>query len=100
MKYMNSWKPEILVRDSTGATWNYVPKEFFDSDSMRFATELEATKAGELGLFAVQQFRRSIAGAATWARLGVPTRSRVVQSEEAVNYVFDDATGRPSLIDA
>ena len=78
---INSWKPEVFVRGFD--TWN--------SDSMRFATKAEAEKAGVLELFVERRYRDLP---------GVPIRSRVVQSEEAVNYVFDDAAGRPSPIDA
>jgi hypothetical protein len=64
---MNSWKTEVCV-DGKWAT-----------NALRFATQDEAEKAGRELL----------------SRWWVPTDSRAAQSDEPVNYVFDDAVGRP-----
>lgn len=57
----------------------YRGQESWDSNSLRFATKIEAEKAGRELLF----------------RWIVPVNSRAAQSEDAVNYVFDDTIGRP-----
>ena len=71
---MNSWKTEVCTI--------YQGQESWASNALRFATKIEAEKAGRELLF----------------RWIVPVNSRAAQSEDAVNYVFDDATGRPAPI--
>ena len=71
---MKSWKTEVCTM--------YRGQESWDSNSLRFATKIEAEKAGHELLF----------------RWIVPIDSRAAQSEDAVNYIFDDATGRPAPI--
>jgi hypothetical protein len=71
---MNSWKTEVCTM--------YQGKESWATNSLRFASKIEAEKAG----------------AELLSRWYVPIKSRAAQSEDAVNYVFDDATGRPAPI--
>jgi hypothetical protein len=71
---MNSWKTEVCTMYQGSKTWN--------SNALRFATKIEAEKAGDELL----------------SRWYVPIDSRAAQSEDAVNYIFDDATCRPAPI--
>jgi hypothetical protein len=71
---MNSWKTEVCTM--------YRGSESWATNSLRFATQVEAEKAG----------------AELLSRWYVPIKSRAAQSEDAVNYIFDDATGRPAPI--
>jgi hypothetical protein len=71
---MNSWKTEVCTIHNGEKSWA--------SNALRFATKIEAEKAGHELL----------------SRWYVPIDSRAAQSEDAVNYIFDDATGRPSPI--
>lgn len=67
-----SWKTEVLV-DGTWAT-----------NALRFATKSEAEKAGHELL----------------SRWWVPVDSRAVESDDPVNYKFDDNLGKPVRIEA
>jgi len=71
---MNSWKTEVCTIHNGEKSWA--------SNALRFATKIEAEKAGHELL----------------SRWYVPIDSRAAESEDAVNYIFDDATGRPSPI--
>jgi hypothetical protein len=71
---MNSWKTEVCTIHNGEKSWA--------SNALRFATKIEAEKAGHELL----------------SRWYVPIDSRAAQSEDAVNYIFDDATGRPAPI--
>lgn len=71
---MNSWKTEVCTI--------YQGNESWATNALRFATQVEAEKAGHELL----------------SRWYVPIKSRAAQSEDPVNYVFDDATGRPAPI--
>jgi hypothetical protein len=67
---MKSWKTEVCV-DGKWAT-----------NSLRFATKAEAEKAGFELL----------------SRWFVPTDSRAAESEDPVNYMFDDVIGMPVVL--
>jgi len=71
---MKSWKTEVCTMYQGEKSWA--------SNALRFATKIEAEKAGHELL----------------SRWYVPIDSRAAQSEDAVNYIFDDATGRPAPI--
>jgi hypothetical protein len=71
---MNSWKTEVCTIHNGEKSWA--------SNALRFATKIEAEKAGHELL----------------SRWYVPIDSRAAESEDIVNYIFDDATGRPSPI--
>ena len=66
---MKSWKTEVCTIHNG--------EKFWASNALRFATKIEAEKAGHELL----------------SRWYVPIDSRAAQSEDAVNYIFDDATG-------
>jgi len=68
---MNSWKTEVCTI--------YQGRESWTPNALRFATKVEAEKAGRELL----------------SRWYVPIDSRAAESEDPVNYVFDDAAGRP-----
>lgn len=71
---MKSWKTEVCTI--------YRGSESWATNALRFATQVEAEKAGHELL----------------SRWYVPIKSRAAQSEDPVNYVFDDATGRPAPV--
>ena len=60
----------------------YQGQKSWASNALRFATKIEAEKAG----------------AELLSRWYVPISSRAAESEDAVNYVFDDSIGRPAPI--
>lgn len=68
---MNSWKTEVCTM--------YRGSESWATNSLRFATQVEAEKAG----------------AELLSRWYVPIKSRAAESDDTVNYVFDDNVGRP-----
>jgi hypothetical protein len=68
---MNSWKTEVCTI--------YQGRESWATNSLRFATKVEAEKAGRELL----------------SRWYLPIDSRAAESEDPVNYVFDDLVGRP-----
>jgi hypothetical protein len=71
---MNSWKTEVCTMYQGQKSWA--------SNALRFATKIEAEKAGVELL----------------SRWYVPIDSRAAESNDPVNYVFDDAVGRPAPI--
>ena len=71
---MNSWKTEVCTM--------YQGSESWATNSLRFASKIEAEKAGHELL----------------SRWYVPIDSRAAESEDAVNYIFDGITGRPEPI--
>jgi len=72
--FMKSWKTEVCTI--------YQGQESWASNSLRFATKIEAEKAGHELL----------------SRWYVPISSRAVESIDPVNYIFDGVTGRPEPI--
>jgi hypothetical protein len=68
---MNSWKTEVCTM--------YQGQESWATNSLRFASKIEAEKAGHELL----------------SRWYVPISSRAAESIDPVNYVFDDSVGRP-----
>jgi hypothetical protein len=68
---MNSWKTEVCTIHNGSESWA--------SNALRFATKIEAEKAGHELL----------------SRWYVPISSRAAESIDPVNYVFDDSVGRP-----
>ena len=71
---MKSWKTEVCTMYQGEKSWA--------SNALRFATKIEAEKAGRELL----------------SRWYVPIDSRAAESNDPVNYVFDDAVGRPAPI--
>jgi hypothetical protein len=68
---MKSWKTEVCTI--------YQGQESWATNSLRFASKIEAEKAGIELL----------------SRWYVPINSRAAESDDTVNYVFDDNVGRP-----
>tara|TARA_B110000503_G_C6889653_1_gene306180 strand:- start:121 stop:312 length:192 start_codon:yes stop_codon:yes gene_type:complete len=60
----------------------YQGQKSWASNALRFATKIEAEKAG----------------AELLSRWYVPISSRAAESDDSVNYVFDDSIGRPAPI--
>lgn len=72
--FMKSWKTEVCTIYGGSESWS--------TNSLRFASKIEAEKAGHELL----------------SRWYVPIKSRAAQSEDPVNYIFDDSVGRPVAI--